>query len=98
MLAPGTDIPTSLPGARWGFVSGSSFAAAHVTGLAALLAELAPGAQAALLRQFLSGPAATAHAGPQAGSMDACAILARAAGACVCPCLPSPVTSLSHSR
>jgi hypothetical protein len=96
VVAPGTDVPTSLPGARWGFVSGSSFAAAHVSGLAALLAELSPGADGALLRQALSG-AAIARTGPQTVSMGACAILARAAGACVCPC-PSPAMTVSHPR
>ena len=34
--APGTDVPTTLPGSRWGTVSGASYAAAHVSGLLAL--------------------------------------------------------------
>jgi subtilisin family serine protease len=38
--APGRDIPTTLPAGRWGLVSGSSFAAAEVSGLNALLREL----------------------------------------------------------
>jgi subtilisin family serine protease len=33
---------TTIPNGGWGFVSGSSFAAAHVTGIAALLLEIAP--------------------------------------------------------
>ena len=37
--APGRDIPTTQPGGRWYLVNGSSFAAAHVTGLLALLRE-----------------------------------------------------------
>jgi subtilisin family serine protease len=37
--APGRDIPTTLPGGRWGVVSGGSFAAAHVTGLMALMRQ-----------------------------------------------------------
>lgn len=37
--APGNDIPTTQPGGRWYFVSGSSFAAAHVSGLFALMRE-----------------------------------------------------------
>src|SRR4029079_15204987 len=34
--APGRDIPTTQPGGRWFLVNGSSFAAAHVSGLLAL--------------------------------------------------------------
>ncbi|WP_020655482.1 S8 family peptidase [Massilia niastensis] len=95
IAAPGTDIPTSLPGGRWGFVSGSSYAAAHVSGLAALLVELRPGASAPVLHQTLREQARLAaqhdtaergRKGGLAGSMDTCALLARAAGTCVCPC------------
>jgi subtilisin family serine protease len=42
VAAPGRDIPTTLPGARWGLVDGSSFATAHVSGMVALLRELRP--------------------------------------------------------
>lgn len=34
--APGLDIPTTQPGGGWHFVSGSSYSAAHVSGLLAL--------------------------------------------------------------
>ena len=91
--APGADIPTTLPGARWGLVSGSSYAAAHVAGLAALVLELRPGTAPLQLRSMLVPPARTALAAhdagrgqEQAGSIDACATIARAAGACVCRC------------
>jgi subtilisin family serine protease len=36
-VAPGRDVPAPLPGGRWSLVNGSSFAAAHVSGLFALL-------------------------------------------------------------
>jgi len=37
--APGVDVPTTQPGGRWYFVNGSSYAAAHVSGLLALMRE-----------------------------------------------------------
>ena len=72
LLAPGRDIPTTAPGARWQFVNGSSYAAAHVSGMAALLAQLQPDASPARLRTLLS-PADSANA----GTIDACHSIAR---------------------
>lgn len=99
LRAPGTDVPTSLPGARFGLVSGSSYAAAHVAGLAALVLELRPATTPARLRADLDSgarmlPAALASGAGQAGSIDACAAVARAAGACFCLC-PSTTTTAS---
>jgi subtilisin family serine protease len=74
--APGRDIPTTQPGGRWYFVSGSSYAAAHVSGLFALLRERAPRLQS-------SSALVTA---PTGGAIDACATLSRAAGPCECAC------------
>jgi subtilisin family serine protease len=95
LLAPGTDIPTCEPGARWGFVSGSSYAAAHVSGLLALLAQLRPAAGPGELKHdIIAGgmhapiePAGNrgAHSA-NGGTIDACATIARAAGACACSC------------
>ena len=80
MIAPGTDVPTTLPGSRWATVTGSSYAAAHVSGLYALVLELRPrGAGAA------TNPA-DAIALRADGHVDACASLARAAQRCVCDC------------
>ena len=76
-IAPGRDIPTTEPEGKWGLVNGSSFAAAHVSGLAALLRQLsgAPGAHMS----------ASSALGPR-GQIDACAAIARVstldAGAC----------------
>jgi subtilisin family serine protease len=95
LLAPGADIPTCLPGARWALVSGASYATAHVTGLVALLAQLQPQASPAQLKHNIllvrATPAfqKTAEHIVQdgiAGSIDACATIARAAGACSCSC------------
>jgi subtilisin family serine protease len=40
--APGDDVLTTTPNDSFAFLSGASFAAAHITGLTALLLELAP--------------------------------------------------------
>lgn len=64
LRAPWRDLPTTEPGAGWGFVSGTSFAAAQVSGLAAVLRELSPrlppaGLRAALRRLDLRRKALT---------------------------------------
>lgn len=104
LLAPGAGIPTTAPGARWGFVSGPSYAAAHVAGLAALLVQLDPSAGAARLRDNIrtvhqAGSGNTAAAVPplaHAGNIDACATIARATGACACSCPPIAATTASR--
>jgi subtilisin family serine protease len=85
LLAPGRDIPTTTIAHKWGFVTGSSFAAAHVTGLVALLHELDPGLQVANLRERLAAPIATVRTGRRA-VVDACAAVERTAGTCACSC------------
>jgi subtilisin family serine protease len=86
LAAPGRDIPTTLPGRRWGIVSGSSFAAAHVTGLVALLRELRPGLQPAQLRALLAPEALSSLANDHSILVDACVAVARTAGTCACAC------------
>jgi hypothetical protein len=87
VTAPGHDVPTTLPVDRWGFVDGSSFAAAHVSGMVALLQQLAPSLgleqTRALLRIAAGADSAT---GSAAQRIDACAAIARAARACSCKC------------
>jgi len=85
LLAPGRDIPTTLPGRRWGFVSGSSFAAAEVTGLVALLLDLAPGRKPQQIRASLQSDFSSAP--PRRREIvDACAAAAHTVGTCVCQC------------
>ncbi len=82
LLAPGDDVPVPAPGAKWNFVSGSSFAAAQVSGMVALMRELAPAMsmrQSPAWAQFPTG----SHDGP-AGAVDACGTLRRAAPALTC--------------
>jgi subtilisin family serine protease len=72
--APGRDVPTTQPGGRWFLVNGSSFAAAHVSGLVALIRERRRAAPLSLVAQR------------RGGEIDACATLLRVAGACDCAC------------
>jgi subtilisin family serine protease len=94
LSAPGTDIPSCMPGTRWGLVSGSSYAAAHVTGLTALLAQLQPRAGTGALRRMLGGGAAASAT----GNIDACAAVQRAADACICLCPSDTAKTSSGSR
>jgi subtilisin family serine protease len=74
-IAPGRDVPTTQPGGRWFLVNGSSFAAAHVSGLIALARQRRP-----------SGTLALVAPRGASGLVDACATLLRAAGQCDCSC------------
>jgi hypothetical protein len=73
--APGRDVPTTQPGGRWYLVNGSSFAAAHIAGLLALLREERGGAVS---------PSALARSAD--GTVDACASLVPVSRDCDCPC------------
>ena len=92
LLAPGRDIPTTTLAHTWGFVTGSSFAAAHVTGLVALLHELDPGLRPAELKPLLARTAPSSPTATRDG-VDACAVVARVARACACAC---PEPGLAH--
>ena len=74
-LAPGRDVPTTQPGGRWYLVNGSSFAAAHITGLLALLRE----------ERGAAAPA-SALARTAGGAVDACATLVGISRDCDCSC------------
>ena len=69
--APGRDIPTTRPGG-WSFVNGSSYAAAHVSGLFALMRERGGKAQAVLVTTG------------SANTIDPCATLKRLGGDAGC--------------
>jgi subtilisin family serine protease len=82
LLAPGRDVPATGPPGRWVLVTGSSFAAAHVSGLLGLLREA--GASRTM-------PVADASSGDvlvrlPSGAIDACASLMRRRGTCACGC------------
>ena len=93
LLAPGRDIPTTMPGARWGMVSGSSYAAAHVSGMLALIGELKPQLAGERLREGIvrsGGPA------PLTG-IDLCATIMRITGKCSCACPNTSSDKLARS-
>ncbi|HEY2925270.1 S8 family peptidase [Piscinibacter sp.] len=78
LLAPGRDVPTTQPGARWQLVSGASYAAAHVAGLLALLRELRGDASPALTASIV-----VRH---PSGGIDTCATFAQLTSGCACAC------------
>jgi len=87
VAAPGRDVLTTLPGSRWGLVSGASYAAAHVSGLLALIIDAR-----SRNRSFAGRPRAPAAADLVAGAdgrIDACATLTQAALSCGCSCGPA---------
>jgi subtilisin family serine protease len=86
LRAPGEDIPTTQPGARWGFVTGSSYSAAEVSGLVALVRQLSPDITPAQLRDALNARTALGLAAMRPSMIDACAAVARVSGSCVCDC------------
>jgi subtilisin family serine protease len=95
LLGPGRDIPTTITDQKWGFVTGSSFAAAHVTGLVALLRELAPNMPPLQLREALTPRARSGVAAGGRTVVDACAAIARIAGTCACACAVAGVATTS---
>jgi subtilisin family serine protease len=74
--APGQDIPAPLPGDHWSVVTGSSFAAAQVSGLYALLRQHAPHAHGA----------SAIVVNVRTASIDACATLLQKPSPCDCNC------------
>jgi subtilisin family serine protease len=86
LVAPGRDIPTTMAGQKWGFVTGSSFAAAHVTGLVALLREIAPDLRPDQLLEALAPRALRGASDDRHVIVDACEAVRKAAGTCACAC------------
>ena len=88
--APGVDIVAPAPSVGYRLVSGSSLAAAHVTGLVALLLQqapqLTPDQVKAVLRATATPiPGLKPPAASVVGLVDACAALARQAPSLACP-------------
>lgn len=82
LAAPGSDILTTRPGGGYDFASGSSMAAAHVSGVAALLLSAAPALDPARVRALLLG------AGGATGEIDAAAAVEASIAAPAAPARP----------
>jgi len=78
LLAPGRDVPTTVPHGGWQVLSGASYASAHVAGLAALLRELG-GARS-------PAPDDSSLVLLPTGDIDTCATLMRVIGPRLCSC------------
>jgi subtilisin family serine protease len=86
LRAPAEDIPTTQPGARWNLVNGSSFAAAEVSGLVALLRELSPDITLTQLHDALHARTALGLVSMRPMTIDACAAVAQVSHRCLCDC------------
>jgi subtilisin family serine protease len=86
LRAPAEDIPTTQPGARWNLVNGSSFAAAEVSGLVALLRDLSPDITLTQLHDALHAQTALGLVAMRPMTIDACAAVAQASRRCICHC------------
>lgn len=83
LVGPAVDVLSTAPRNSYDFFSGSSFAAAHAAGVAALLLERHPNLDSAAIRDLLAatGRRASPSSPPR---LDPCAALARLEGHAVC--------------
>ena len=86
VLMPGKDILTTVPNGRWGLVSGSSFATAHVAGVAALLLECSPRLKPEELAALLRASARREASAGTGSALDVCVALGRVASPAACTC------------
>jgi len=75
LSAPGRDILTTQPDGGYDFSSGSSMAAAHVSGIAALLVSLAPGLGARAIHDLLLRSSKVVDGMPEVNAAAAVAAL-----------------------
>jgi len=84
-IAPGEEILTTMPDNTYDFVSGSSFASAHVSGIVALLAEHVPNIDAHTVKAVLRSSTRIANWDV---TIDACTALGTVTGSDNCRPLP----------
>jgi subtilisin family serine protease len=81
LAAPADEVLTTTPGARYAFLTGNSLAAAHTTGVIALLMERQPGLDTERIAAILT---ATTTYSAGSASINACRAVARLAGTASC--------------
>ena len=81
LAAPADEVLTTTPGAGYAFLTGNSLAAAHTTGVVALLMEHQPDLDAERIAAILT---ATTTYSAGSASINACRAVARVAGAASC--------------
>ena len=92
LLAPGEQILTTTPMASWGFLSGSSYSAAHVTGVVALLLERSSTLKPREVYALLSLDPLPADAPAEPRLLNACAALAQVVEKGDCDCCKAAAT------
>ena len=91
LAAPADEVLTTTPGAGYAFLTGNSLAAAHTTGVVALLMEREPDLDAERIAAILT---ATTTYSAGSASINACRAVASVAGTAACP---RPAASASAS-
>jgi subtilisin family serine protease len=81
LAAPANEVLTTTPGAGYAFLTGNSLAAAHTTGVVALLMERQPDLDAERIAAILT---ATTTYSAGSASINACRAVARLAGTGAC--------------
>ena len=84
--APADGIPATRADGSWGLVSGTSFAAAQVSGLMALIRQESPRLGPAQLLTVMAPARTVLSATERPRAINACAVMQRASGHCVCAC------------
>jgi subtilisin family serine protease len=85
LAAPAEEVLTTTPGASYAFLTGNSLAAAHATGVVALMMEREPDLDAERLAAILT---ATTTYSRGSASINACRAVARVSGASACAATP----------
>lgn len=89
--APAEGIPATKADGSWGLVSGTSFAAAQVSGLMALLRQQSPRLGPAQLLTAMAPARTVLSATERPRAINACAVMQRASGHCVCACTTASI-------
>jgi subtilisin family serine protease len=93
VIAPGDHVLTTTPNGSFGFVSGSSFAAAHIAGIAALLLELSPRLRPADIAALFDQEMHDDSLQDAVHVVNACAMLARISKLADCTCCEETATT-----